>query len=87
MIRGFTQVENIDFHETFASTLRFESLRLLLALTDFLGLLIHQLNVNNAYLNTDLDEEVYLIFPSGLTITSDMIDKVLRLRKELYKLK
>ena len=39
--RGFTQVENIDFHETFAPTLRFESLRLLFAFAVQHGLLIH----------------------------------------------
>ena len=33
-----------------------------------------------------MNEEVYLIFLSRLTITSSIIDKILRLRKELYKL-
>ena len=87
MIKSFTQIENIDFHKIFASTLRFESLRLLLALINFLDLLIHQLDIDNIYLNIDLNEEVYLIFSLRLTITSSIINKVLRLRKELYKLK
>ena len=85
--RGFTQVEGIDFDETFAPTLRFESLRLLFALAIHFGLMIHQLDVDNAYLNSDLPEEIYMIIPDGYpTLVKDR-DKVLRLLKGLYGLK
>ena len=85
--RGFTQLESIDYHETFAPTLRFESLRLLFAIAGYLGLLIHQLDVDNAYLNSDLEEEVYMKLPPGFPVTARTKGMVLRLRKGLYSLK
>ena len=85
--RGFTQLESIDYHETFAPTLRFESLRLLFAIAGYLGLLVHQLDVDNAYLNSDLEEEVYMELPPGFPATRRTKGMVLRLRKGLYGLK
>ena len=85
--RGFTQLESIDYHETFAPTLRLESLRLLFAIAGYLGLLIHQLDVDNAYLNSDLEEEVYMELPPGFPVTMRTRRMVLRLRKGLYGLK
>lgn len=85
--RGFTQVENIDFQETFAPTMRFESLRLLFAIAILYGLMIHQLDVDNAYLNSDLWDEIYMVFPEGLTITPNMKGKALQLLKGLFGLK
>ena len=85
--RGFTQLESIDYYETFAPTLRFESLRLLFAIAAYLGLLIYQLDVNNAYLNLYLEEEVYMELPPGFPITERTRGMVLRLRKGLYGLK
>ena len=85
--RGFTQVENIDYHETFAPILRFESLRLLIAIAAYLGLLIHQMDVDNAYLNPELDKEIYMALPPGFPVTERTKGMVLRLRKGLYGLK
>lgn len=84
--RGFTQVEDIDFHETFAPTLRFESLRMLIAFAMMYGLLIHQLDVDDAYLNSVLDEEIYMVLPLGYPSTNTK-GKALRLLKGLYGLK
>ena len=85
--RGFTQLKSIDYHKTFAPTLRFESLRLLFAIAAYLDLLIHQLDVNNAYLNSHLEEKVYMKLPPGFPITERTRGIVLRLRKGLYDLK
>ena len=50
--RGFSQTAAIDFYETFAPTMRFESLRILFAFCVRHGILIEQIDVDNAYLNT-----------------------------------
>lgn len=85
--RGFTQVEGIDFQETFAPTLRFESLRLLFALAISLGLKIHQLDVDNAYLNSILEEPTWMDYPEGMDVTPSMRGKALQLLKGLFGLK
>ena len=53
-------MKKINYNETFAFILKFELLRLLFALTIYLNLLIYQLNVNNAYFNSDLYNEIYI---------------------------
>ena len=78
-------MKEINYNETFASIFKFESLKLLFILTIYLNLLIHQLNVNNAYFNSDLYDEIYImISPEYLNVINN---KVLHLLKELYDLK
>lgn len=50
LARGFTQVEGGDFHETFAPIAKLVTMRSLLAIKVAKGWLIHQLDVNNAFL-------------------------------------
>ena len=49
--QGYTQQEGIDYTETFAPVVRYDSVRLFLALSDCLRLPIHQMDVNTAFLN------------------------------------
>ena len=84
--RGFSQIENIDFHETFAPTLRFESLRLFFANAVKHDMLVEQMDVDNAYLNSDLEEEIYMTVPPGYPKEVPE-GVVLRLEKGLYGLK
>ena len=77
-------MEGIDFDETFAPTMRFESLQLLFAIATQLGLMVHQMDVDNAYLNTALKDKIYMTVPPGYEVAGD---KVLRLQKSLYGLK
>jgi len=64
--QGFLQVPGLDFTETFSSVVRFTTLRIFLALTAFLNLELHQVDVVGAYLQGDLDEEIYMKVPNGL---------------------
>jgi Reverse transcriptase (RNA-dependent DNA polymerase) len=82
--RGFTQRYGIDYDETFASVVRTESLRILLAIAAMEDLEVHQLDVITAYLAGELEEEIYMAPPQGLPITGS---KVCRLLKGLYGLK
>jgi len=59
-------VLGLDFTETFSSVARFTILWIFLALTAFLNLELHQVDVIGAYLQRDLDEEIYMKVPDGL---------------------
>ena len=84
--RGFTQEEGIDYTDTFSPTVRFESIRIMLAETAAHGLHTAQMDVTTAFLYADLKEEVYLEIPDGM-FEAPMAGKVLRLWKALYGLK
>jgi hypothetical protein len=84
--KGFTQIQGIDYDETFSPVARFESLRLLLALAALEDWEIHQMDVKSAFLNGLLDEEIYMEQPEGF-INQDQSDKVCLLKKALYGLK
>ena len=78
-------MKKINYDETFAFTLKFESLKLLFVLIIYLNLLIYQLNVNNAYFNNDLYDKIYMII--SFEYLNTINNKVLRLLKKLYNLK
>ncbi|RVW74752.1 Retrovirus-related Pol polyprotein from transposon TNT 1-94 [Vitis vinifera] len=84
--KGFTQSYGIDYQETFAPVAKLNTVRVLLSLAANLDWSLHQLDVKNAFLNGDLEEEVYMDIPAGLETTSNF-NKVCRLRKSLYGLK
>ena len=84
--KGFTQSYGIDYQETFAPVAKLNTIRILLSLAVNLDQQLHQLDVKNAFLNGDLEEEVYMDIPSGLEKKMN-INKVCRLRKSLYGLK
>jgi hypothetical protein len=84
--RGFQQVQGIDFQETYAAVVKTASYRVLFALAARFNWKIHQMDVKTAYLNGDLDEEIYVHPPEGFPVELPK-GKVLRLRKALYGLK
>ena len=60
MARGFSQKEGIDYEETFAPVARYTSIRSVLALAAVMKWKIHQIDVKTAFLNTAVEEEVYV---------------------------
>jgi Reverse transcriptase (RNA-dependent DNA polymerase) len=79
--QGFSQIEGIDFDQTFAPVAKFALLCTILTLAAEFDLKVHQLNVKSAYLNGDLKEEIFMAPPPGFDIPDGM---VLRLKKAVY---
>ena len=84
--KGYVQRHGVDYDEVFAPVARLESIRLLLALAAGKGWPVHHMDVKSAFLNGDLEEEVYVQQPPGFA-ASGKEHLVLRLRKALYGLK
>ena len=76
----------IDYTETYSPTVKFESIRLMLAVAASEGMHMEQLDVTTTFLYANLEEEVYLEIPEGM-FGEKMSGKVLRLFKALYGLK
>ena len=84
--RGFEQTEGVDFLDTFAPVVRWETIRALIAIAVHLNWPIHQLDVLTAFLNGILKEDVYMIQPPGF-LQPGVENLVCKLHKSLYGLK
>jgi hypothetical protein len=58
--KGYSQVEGLDFDETYAPVARLESIRILLAYATYHGFKLYQMDVKSAFLNGPIKEEVYV---------------------------
>lgn len=84
--QGYTQVEGLDFDETFPPVARFESIRLLLGVSCILKFKLFQMDVKSAFLNGYLNEEVYVEKPQGF-VDPSFTKHVYKFKKALYGLK
>ena len=84
--QGYSQEYGVDYDEVFAPVARYDSIRSVLAIGTQLNLEIHQMDMKSAFLNGELDEEIFMRQPVGFE-DKDHPEKVCRLNTSLYGLK
>nr|CAH65871.1 OSIGBa0103I21.4 [Oryza sativa] len=84
--KGYTQKEGEDFFDTYSPVARLTTIRVLLALAASHGLLVHQMDVKTAFLNGELEEEIYMDQPDRYVLKGQE-GMVCKLLKSLYGLK
>ena len=82
--KGFSQVQDVDYFQTFAPTPSSASVKILAAVANEHGLKIFHLDVAQAFVRAKLDAEIYMKLPGGC---GDMSGKIVRLNRSLYGLK
>ena len=83
--KGYDQKYGIDYSETFAPVVRVQSLRTIFAVAANCDLEIHQIDIDTAFLNGELEEEVFIEPTPGCNICRKK--QVCHLNKSLYGLK
>ncbi len=84
--RGFSQKEGIDYDEIFAPVARYTTIRSIMSLASVLGWKLHQMDVKTAFLNGEVEQEVYVEQPDGF-VEHSKESHVCKLKKALYGLK
>ena len=84
--KGFAQRYGVDYDETFSPIVRFTTIRSVIALAAEKKMHLHQMDVVSAFLNGDLEEEIYMDQPEGY-VQQGKEDLVCQLKKSLYGLK
>jgi hypothetical protein len=82
--KGFVQQEGVDFFEVYAPVSKHATMRVLFSLATAEGWGMRQLDVRTAFLNGEIEEELYVQQPPGFSLGKG---KVCRLRKALYGLR
>ncbi|KAF3656105.1 hypothetical protein FXO38_14340 [Capsicum annuum] len=86
VVKGFKQKEGLDYFDTYSPVSRITSIRMLIVLAAVYDLQIHQMDVKTAFLNGNLEEEIYMEQPEGFVVPGKE-NKVCKLVKSLYGLK
>ena len=86
VIKGYRQKEGLDYFDTYSPVTRITSIRMVLAIAALRNLEVHQMDVKTAFLNGDLEEEIYMEQPEGF-VAPGQENKVCKLVKSLYGLK
>ena len=67
--KGFKQREGLDYFDTYSPVARTTTIRVLIALASAFSLEIHQMDVKTAFLNGDLEEEIYMEQPESFIVS------------------
>jgi hypothetical protein len=86
LAQGFSQVEDLDFGETFTPVARLEAIKILLGFAASKGLKLYQMDMKNDFLNCVIPEKVYVRQPPGFK-NLKYPDRVYKLSMILYGLK
>jgi hypothetical protein len=87
VVQGFSQTYGVDYFDTYAPTVRYKSVKWLLALAAQHDYEIKQIDYDTAFLNAELKEEVYMKLPPGYRPKGTTKHHVWRLIRALYGLK
>ena len=63
--KGYAQMHDIDYEETFAPVAKMTTVQIVISVAAAKGWDLHQMNVKNAFLQGELEEEVYMVQPPG----------------------
>jgi hypothetical protein len=83
--KGYSQQPGFNFKKTFAPTVRYSTIHIILAIAALKDLELCSVDISHAYLNGELEEEIYMQQPKGFKVGGP--EYVSRLRKSLYGLK
>ena len=86
VVKGYRQKERLDHFDIYSLVTRITSIRMLISIAALFNLEIHQMDVKTAFLNDDLNEEIYMKQPEGFVV-SGKEKKICWLVKSLYRLK
>ncbi|XP_073816655.1 ecdysteroid phosphate phosphatase isoform X1 [Musca autumnalis] len=84
--QGFSQKPQIDYTETYSPVIRMSAVRMLFAVAAQKGYLLNHIDIVSAYLNGELEEEVFMRQPQ-MFVDTNYPDRVCKLNKSLYGLK
>jgi hypothetical protein len=84
--KGYAQTYGIDYEETYSPIVKMTTIRTIIVMAAAKGWSLHQMDVKNAFLHGDLQEEVYMEQPLGY-VDQTCPSLVYRLKKTLYGLK
>ena len=88
MAKGYSQEYGVDYEETYAPTVKLTTIRVLMSIAAQRDMLVHQMDVKSAYLNADIDRDVYMEQAEGYNVMAkDGTKLVYKLNKSLYGLK
>lgn len=85
-MQGFHQTPGVDFQETFSLVIKPVTIRIILTLAASLHWPVHQLDINNTFLNGILQEKMFMTQPQGF-VDPSCPSYVSQLNKALYELK